>query len=89
MNSAHLSLSFRIEKDDTLATMETVFATVRRGGVQLTGLELRSQQADDEVVLGLQAEEPDRLDLFLTRLGNIIGVHDCRVACTRPLALSA
>ncbi len=80
MHSHHLSLSFRLETEDTLATLETVFATARRGNVGLTRLQLRHPDGEHEIVMDLTAREPEWLDLFLTRLHNIIGVHDCRVA---------
>ncbi|MES2902465.1 MAG: hypothetical protein V4723_22245 [Pseudomonadota bacterium] len=80
MHSHHLSLSFRIETKDTLATLETVFATARRGNVALAGLQLRHPDAEHEIVMDVTAHESEWLDLFLARLHNIIGVHDCRVA---------
>ena len=89
MNSDHLSLSFQMEKDDTLATLETVFATARRGNVRVTELQLSSPEPDDRVFMALSAENQDLLDLFLARLHNIIGVHNCCVAAKPTLALMA
>ncbi len=89
MNSDHLSLLFHIEKADTLATLETVFATARRGNVRVTELRLSSPAPDDHVFMALSAENQDLLELFLARLHNIIGIHDCRVATRPALALMA
>jgi acetolactate synthase regulatory subunit len=76
MNANHLPLSFKIEKDSTLDVMEAVLAIARRGGLQLGALQMRSHPQADAVFLELLAPEADLLALFLTRLRNVIGVHD-------------
>lgn len=75
MNHAHRPVSFSVDKDLTLDTMEAVLAIARRGGLRLGALQLRSQDHSDRVYLELLAPEPDLLDLFMARLSNQIGVE--------------
>jgi acetolactate synthase regulatory subunit len=74
MNHAHRPVSFSVDKDHTLDTMEAVLAIARRGGLRLGALQLRSQERSDRIYLELLAPEPDLLDLFMARLHNQIGV---------------
>jgi len=74
MNSAHLALTFCVDKPGTLDALEAVLAIARRGGLQLAALQLRSLPAQDSVFLDLQAPDPDLLDLFMARLHNVIGI---------------
>lgn len=71
-----LALTFTIDRQATLDTMEAVLAIARRGGLQLAALQLRTRAHDDSAYLELLAPDPDLLDLFLARLGNLIGVSD-------------
>jgi acetolactate synthase regulatory subunit len=74
MNDSLLPLSFSVEKDHTLGTMEAVLAIARRGGLRLGAMQLRSREADDRIYLELLAPEPDLLNLFMARLQNQVGV---------------
>jgi hypothetical protein len=76
MNDSHLPLRFSVPKRATLDTLEAVLAIARRGGLHLAGLELDSSAAHDTVFLDLRAIEPDLLDLFMTRLHNVIEIID-------------
>lgn len=76
MNDPHLPLRFSVPKRATLDTLEAVLAIARRGGLHLAALELDSSAADDIVFLNLRAVEPDLLDLFMTRLHNVIEIID-------------
>jgi acetolactate synthase regulatory subunit len=77
MNDPHLPLRFSVPKRATLDTLEAVLAIARRGGLQLAALELDSSGADaDTVFLQLRALESDLLDLFMTRLHNVIEIID-------------
>jgi hypothetical protein len=72
MTSARLPLTFCIDPDSTLDTLEMVLAIARRIGLHLAHLQLRGNQA----FLELHAAEHDPLALFCARLHNVIGVHD-------------
>lgn len=74
MNDSHLPLHFSVAKTATLDTLEAVLAIARRGGLHLAALELDSSAADDVIFLDLRAREPDLLDLFMTRLRNVIEI---------------
>jgi hypothetical protein len=76
MNTALLPLTFTLDRDATLDTLEAVLAIARRGGLQLTSLECRQQQ----VALELAAPDSDLLTLFQNRLHNVIGVNDILVS---------
>lgn len=76
MNDPHLPLRFSVPKRATLDTLEAVLAIARRGGLQLAALELDSSAADDIVSLNLRASETDLLDLFMTRLHNVIEITE-------------
>jgi hypothetical protein len=67
---------FCVDKRQTLDALETALAIARRGGLALGALQLRSGERDDAVFLDLHAPEPDLLELFLARLGNVIGIFD-------------
>lgn len=71
-----LALTFSIDPQHTLDTMEAVLAIARRGGLQLGALQLGPRAQDGRAYLELQAPDPDLLDLFLARLHNLIGVAD-------------
>jgi hypothetical protein len=70
----HQHLTFFVEKRQTLDALEAVLAIARRGGLQLSGLQLNSRDADDAVHLSVQAGEPGLLELFVARLHNVIGI---------------
>jgi hypothetical protein len=72
MTSARLPLSFSIDPDSTLDTLEMVLAIARRIGLHLAQLQLRGSQA----YLELHAADDDPLALFCARLHNVIGVYD-------------
>ncbi len=80
MNTHHLTLTFFTEADEALATLESVLATARRGNVAITRFQMEPARHDQELWLDASASEPELLDLFVARLSNIIGLHDCRVA---------
>lgn len=79
MTSATLSLTFAIDQDEPAGTLEMVLATARRGGVTLAGLNFTDIGRHARARLLLASDEADRLDLFLARLHNIIGVSS--IAC--------
>jgi acetolactate synthase regulatory subunit len=68
-----LPLSFSVEPDSTLDTLEMVLAVARRIGLRLAQLELRPA---NQVFIDLHAADDDALALFCARLHNVIGVHD-------------
>lgn len=74
MKSNRLPLQFSVDQDRTLDTMEAVLAIARRGGLRLGALQLQGAGAQDSVFLELIAPDPDLLDLFLTRLNNLVDV---------------
>jgi hypothetical protein len=76
MNSAFLPLTFSLDQNSTLDTLEAVLAIARRGGLRLCKLDCRQQ----EVSLELAADDPDLLALFQCRLQNVIGVNDILVS---------
>lgn len=82
-------LTFLLEPASTLDTLEAVLATARRGGLRLRRLRLDPNGNDDLVYIRLSADEPDLLDLFCTRLANIIGVHEIRSLPVGPLYVPA
>ncbi len=67
-------LTFFVDKRQTLDALEAALAIARRGGLQLAGLQLDSRNGDDVVHLCVQADEADLLNLFLSRLHNVIGI---------------
>ena len=79
MTSARLPLSFSIDPDSTLDTLEMVLAIARRIGLHLAHLELRGA---GRVCIELRAFDPDALALFCARLHNVIGVHQ---VCMLPI----
>ena len=72
MNDYRLPLTFSLDPDRVLDTLEAVLAIARRGNLRLARLQLDS----GAVALELDAHDPDLLDLFGARLHNVIGVHD-------------
>lgn len=84
MTSKHLPLTFYLDRECTLDTIEAVLAIARRGGLRLANLTLREEDASSRVCLEVVAEDPDRLDLFIARLGNLFGVHgvEAYACCT-------
>ncbi|MEJ7804501.1 MAG: hypothetical protein WKG03_01070 [Telluria sp.] len=74
MTSTCLTLTFSVEPDSTLDTLEAVLAIARRGGLRLSGLVHAGRTS--RCCMHLLAPEPDLLDLFEARLRNVIGVHD-------------
>jgi acetolactate synthase regulatory subunit len=87
MNSATLTTTFDIATDEPAGTLEAVLAIARRGGVQLAALHFAAAGHERRAILTLASDEPDRLDLFLTRLHNVIGVSGITVTaqCRDPL----
>lgn len=75
MTSACLPISFSIDNQSTLDTLEAVLAIARRGGLRLARLQLQASATDDRVSLELLADEPGLLELFDARLRNLIGVY--------------
>jgi len=71
-----LALTFAIDQQYTLDTLEAVLAIARRGGLQLSALDLHSGEQDDRAAIELTAPDPDRLELFLARLRKLIGVSE-------------
>lgn len=67
-------LTFIVDKPHTLDVLEAALAIARRGGVELSGLQLQSRDHDNAVHLSVQSGEPDLLALFLARLHNVIGI---------------
>jgi hypothetical protein len=84
MNSAALTLTFHISRDEPAATLEAVLAIARRGGVHLSAMRFADLVHDRHAILTLASDEPDRLDLFLARLHNLIGVSD--INCDKGLS---
>lgn len=73
-------LTFLLEPDSSLHTLEAILATARRGGLQLGALRLHREGRDNAVYLRLCAADASLLELFSLRLDNIIGVHEiCRL----------
>ena len=75
MTYAKLPLTFLIDSQSTLDTLEAVLAIARRGGLRLSTLQLQANGEDDLVSMELRADESDLLELFDARLRNVIGVH--------------
>lgn len=84
MNSPTLSLSFSVARHDTLGTLETVLSIARRGGLQLAGMTLHESRPFDVATMTLRADDSDRLDLFVRRLGNVIDVSN--IHCLLPMS---
>jgi acetolactate synthase regulatory subunit len=74
MTLTHLPLSFCIEKECPIGTLEAVLATARRGGLQLVSLTMQQGDGRESVALELAATDRDLLDLFCRRLENIVDV---------------
>ncbi len=70
----HQHLTFTVDKAQTLDALEAALAIARRGGLQLTGLQLRSCEQGNAVDLCLHAGEAGLLELFVARLHNVIGI---------------
>lgn len=86
MNANTLPLTFYLDRESTLDTLEAVLAIARRGGLRLANLKLRETDAQSRVCLEVYAEEPGLLDLFGARLHNVIGVHELELSRTLPAA---
>jgi len=76
MNDHRLPLTFSLDPDSLLDTLEAVLAIARRGNLRLA----RLQMNEGAVALELAAHDRDLLDLFGARLHNVIGVHDIAMA---------
>ncbi len=76
MTSAYLPLTFCLDPDSAIDTLEAVLAIARRGGLQLSSLNLHARQTDQQVSLELLGADADMLDLFERRLGNLFGVFN-------------
>lgn len=72
MDYSHLPLTFSLDHNGTLDTLEAVLAIARRGGLRLAKLSLD----DLKVAIELRADDADLLALFSARLHNVIGVYD-------------
>jgi acetolactate synthase regulatory subunit len=79
MKPARLPLSFSIDPNSTLDTLEMVLAIARRIGLHLAQLELRGA---GRVFIELRAGDDDALALFCARLHNVIGVDE---VCMLPI----
>lgn len=79
MNLTTLSLTCAVGQDDPLGTLESMLSIARRGGLQLASMQADHVPQALNVTLVLQAQEAERLELFLARLGNAIGVADVQV----------
>lgn len=86
MNPASLSLTFAVDQDEPAGTLEAVLAIARRGGVTLASMDFADTGKQARASLRLTSDEPDRLDLFLTRLHNVIGVS--QLACHDKVSAS-
>lgn len=75
MNLATLSLTFSVDQDEPMGILEAVLAIARRGGVSLNELSF-TDPGNARASIRLQSDEAERLDLFLARLHNAIGVRD-------------
>lgn len=76
MTSAYLPLTFSVDKDSCLDTLEAVLAIARRGGLRLARLQLIPRAAHDAVHMELLAPDPDLLTLFEARVRNLVDVYD-------------
>ncbi len=76
MTSAHLPLAFCLDPDYAIDTLEAVLATARRGGLQLTSLNVHCRQTEQQVYLELRGDDANMLELFERRLGNLFGVFN-------------
>lgn len=88
MNPASLSLSFAVDQDQACGTLEAVLAIARRGGVTLARMDYADIGKHARASVRLTSEEPDRLDLFLTRLHNVIGISQVICENTVPASLT-
>jgi hypothetical protein len=82
MNYSHLPLTFCLDQDSALDTLEAVLAIARRGGLRLAKLNLE----DHQVAVELRADDADLLALFSARLHNVIGVHDISLSTSFTFA---
>ncbi len=71
MNDHLLPITFSLDQDCPIGTLEAVLAVARRGNVRLVSLRLHG----NAVALEVDADERDWLHLFGARLHNVIGVH--------------
>jgi hypothetical protein len=82
MNSPRLCLTFRVDPDSPLDTLEMVLATARRISLRLARMQVRGEL----VFLDLRADEEGPLTLFCARLHNLIGVHSIALnICMLPI----
>jgi hypothetical protein len=72
------TLRFCIEPGDTIGTLETVLAIVRRLEIDLRSLRTTHLPYGMEVQMRLQAPDEDRLTLCRMRLHNAVGVGQIR-----------
>ncbi|MGV7206228.1 hypothetical protein ACLB1G_00065 [Oxalobacteraceae bacterium A2-2] len=72
------TLRFCIEPDDSIGTLETVLAIVRRLEIDLRALRTTNLPYGMEVQMRLQAPDEDRLTLCRMRLHNAVGVGQIR-----------
>jgi acetolactate synthase regulatory subunit len=84
MTSALLPLTFSVDKDTALDSLEAVLAIARRGGLSLAALQVTSVAAGKLIAIELLAGERDLLDLFSARLHNLVDVYDI---ATGPIVL--
>lgn len=76
MTSAQRPLTFCLDKEAAIDTLEAVLAIARRGGLRLSRLHLTARETDDLVCIELLASEHDLLDLFEHRLRNLVNVFN-------------
>jgi len=82
MDYSHLPLTFSLDHDSALDTLEAVLAIARRGGLRLAKLNL----IEHKVAVELRADDADLLTLFSARLHNVIGVHDISLSTSFTFA---
>ncbi len=80
-----LPLTFSLDADHALDTLEAILAIARRGNLRLARLHVQHST----VALELGADDADLLALFSARLHNVIGVHDITVSAPLTLAHQA
>lgn len=82
MDYSHLPLTFSLDQDSALDTLEAVLAIARRGGLRLAKLNLEGHK----VAVELRADDADLLTLFSARLHNVIGVHNISLSTSFTFA---
>lgn len=76
MDPTTLSLNFCVARNDPMSTLEAVLATARRGGLTLTGFTYTAGDDRHSAAIEVQADDANRLELFVLRLGNVIDISN-------------